>query len=280
MREDRLLQALELGPRTQAELGVERPHRIAVGVQRLALAPGAIQGQHQLGTQALPQRLPRHKRLELAHELDPATKREVGLDAVLDRGGPQLLEAGDLGRREGLERHIGQRRAAPLLERRAQPRRRALGSAGRQRPPAVLAEALEAREVELVRLDPQPVAGSAAHKTGGLAAERAAQARDNRLHGLHRPIGRPLPPQALDQTVTRDRLPGAQQQQREQRPLAPAGHRERPTLGAHLDRSEDSKVHRPKVPAPARRRQPLSPHRKSGATARAHPPCSERPERR
>ena len=243
MHEDRLLQAPELGPRTQAELGVERAHRIAVGVQRLSLASGAIQAQHQLGTQALPQRLPRHKRLELADELYPATKREVGLYAVLDRGGPHLLETGDFGRRERLERHIGQRRPAPLLERRAQPRRRALGSAGRQRPPTFLAEALETLKVELVRLDPQPIAGSAAHKTGGLAAERAAQARDDRLHGLYRPIGRSLPPQARDQTVARDRLPGPQQQQCEQRPLAPAGHRERPILGAHLDRSEDSKVH-------------------------------------
>ena len=36
--EDRLLQALELGSGMQAELGVERPDRLTVGVQRLALA--------------------------------------------------------------------------------------------------------------------------------------------------------------------------------------------------------------------------------------------------
>ena len=58
--EDRLLQALELGSGTQAELGVERPHRIAVGVQRLPLSPGAIQRQHQLPVQPLAQRLARH----------------------------------------------------------------------------------------------------------------------------------------------------------------------------------------------------------------------------
>jgi hypothetical protein len=127
MGEDRLLQALELGPWTQTELGVERAYGIAVRVEGLALAPGAIQGQHQLGAQPLAQRLPRHEGLELAHELYPAAKREVGLDAVVDRGGPHLLEPGDFLRREGLERHIGQRRAAPLVESRPQPRRRALG---------------------------------------------------------------------------------------------------------------------------------------------------------
>ena len=119
VREDRPLQVLEFGSRTQAELGVERPHGIAVDTQGLPLAPGAIKGQHQLRPQPLPQRLPPHKRLELAHQLHPATRREVGLDAVLNSGRPQLLEAGDLGRREGLEGHIGQRRATPLLERRA-----------------------------------------------------------------------------------------------------------------------------------------------------------------
>ena len=71
--------------------------------------------------------------LELGHELGAAAQRQIGLDAILDRGGAQVLQARDLGRRERLERHVGQRRPAPLLERRAQPRRRALVAA---RPPA------------------------------------------------------------------------------------------------------------------------------------------------
>ena len=40
--EDRVLQAVEFGSGTQAELRVKRPHRSAVGVQRLPLTPGAI----------------------------------------------------------------------------------------------------------------------------------------------------------------------------------------------------------------------------------------------
>ena len=136
--EDRLLQALEIGSGTQPELGVERPHRLAVGVQRLPLTPGAVQRQHQLPVQPLAQRLTRHQHLQLGHELDPATQRKVGLHTVLDRRRAQLLKARDLGRRERLERHIGQRRATPLLKRRPQPRRRTRGTPGRQRPPPLL----------------------------------------------------------------------------------------------------------------------------------------------
>ncbi len=116
--EDRLLQALELRSGTQTELAVERPDRVAVGIQRLALTPGPIQREHELPAQALAQRLRRHEPFQLAHELGTAAHREIGLDAILDRGRAQVLQARDLGRRERLERHVGQRRPAPLRERR------------------------------------------------------------------------------------------------------------------------------------------------------------------
>ena len=51
--EDRVLQALELGSGMQAELGVERPDRLTVGVQRLPLTAGAIEREHKLPAQAL-----------------------------------------------------------------------------------------------------------------------------------------------------------------------------------------------------------------------------------
>ena len=130
--------------------------------QRLALAPGAIQREHELPAQPLAQRLGRHQPLQLAHELATAAHRQIGLDAILDRRRAQVLQARDLGRRERLERHVGQRRPAPLRQRRAQPRRRAPVVAGRQRAPPVLAQPLEPPEVKLIRLDAQPIAGRAA----------------------------------------------------------------------------------------------------------------------
>jgi len=43
------------------------------------------------------------QRLELADQLNVMPKREVRVDAFLDNRDPQILEAADLGLREGLE---------------------------------------------------------------------------------------------------------------------------------------------------------------------------------
>ena len=177
-----------------------------------------------------------------------------------------LLQPRDLGLRERLEREVGQRRAAPLLERRAQARRGALGqpAASARRPSSQAARSARGRARPA-----RHAAGSrrAGHEPRGLAAERAAQPRDRRLHGLDRAVGRPLAPQVRDQTVARDRLSGTQQQQREQRALARSRDRERATFRPRLDRSEDAESPPPKLPADARERQPLSPRRKAAATA-------------
>ena len=47
-------------------------------------------------------------------------ERQVGFDAVLERGQAQLLEPGDLVLRERLVGEVGQRRPAPEVERGAQ----------------------------------------------------------------------------------------------------------------------------------------------------------------
>ena len=52
-----------------------------------------------------------------------APEREVGVDAILERGEPQLLQSGDLARGERLAVKLGQRRPAPERQRIAQPRR-------------------------------------------------------------------------------------------------------------------------------------------------------------
>ena len=260
--EDRLLQALELRSRLKPQLGVQGPDRVAVRIERLALTSRAIQGEHQLSTQPLAQRLGGHQLLELGHELGAAAEHELGLDTILDGGGPQVLQPRDLGRCERLERHVGQRRPPPFLERGTQARRGALGPVGGERPPALLAQPLEPRQVELVALDAHAVAGSAGHEPPGLAAERAAQPRDHGLDGLVRPVGRPLTPQVRDHALARDRLPGTQEQHREQRTLPRSRDRQGSTFQTSLDRSEHAEIHAFKLPADARERQPLSPRRK------------------
>ena len=122
--EDRPLQPLQGETGLEAELLVEQPACVAVGLERRRLAAGAVQGEHQLSPQALAERLRGDDRLQLGDELAVAAEREVGVDPVLERGEPQLREAGGLGRRERLLRELGERRAAPERERLAECRPR------------------------------------------------------------------------------------------------------------------------------------------------------------
>ena len=57
------------------------------------------------------------QRLEAADHLGVASRRELGVDRELDRAQVKLLEPPDLGARERLPGDVGERRAAPELER-------------------------------------------------------------------------------------------------------------------------------------------------------------------
>ncbi len=73
-----------------------------------------------------------------------APEREIGLDALLERDQPELLEAGDVGLCERLVREIRERRAAPQAECLAKQLARAGRLASLQRIAPVACEALEA----------------------------------------------------------------------------------------------------------------------------------------
>ena len=115
--EDLLLQALELGARLDPDLLDQGLARLAVGIERLRLAPVAIEGEHALRVQALSQRLLGDQRLEPGDRLGVAPGGEIGVDRQLERPQVKLLEAADLGAREGLGGDVGERGAAPQLER-------------------------------------------------------------------------------------------------------------------------------------------------------------------
>ena len=61
-----------------AELLDERAPRLLVGLERLRLAAGAVEAEHQLAPQPLPQRVLVDQRLELADELGVSAAGEVG----------------------------------------------------------------------------------------------------------------------------------------------------------------------------------------------------------
>ena len=116
MREDRLLRALELGPRLQAELRDERPSRVRIYIERLGLPPRAIEREHELRTEALSQRLLANERLQLRDDLRMPPAREIRIDARTERVQPLLLESWNGREREPLVLEIGQRSASPQIE--------------------------------------------------------------------------------------------------------------------------------------------------------------------
>ena len=88
--------------------------------------------------------------LELGDERRVPAEREVGLDPLLERREPQLLEPLDGRARERLVGEVGERRPAPELERLAEQRGRRAGVVARARPLGLRRQALEAREVEVL----------------------------------------------------------------------------------------------------------------------------------
>ena len=94
--------------------------------------------------------MPGGERLELAGELIRLAEPQVGLEAVLQGGQPQVGQPVALGVRERLGGEFCERRPAPQVERRPQPLRRGGRVAPGERRPTGGGQALEAHQVEVV----------------------------------------------------------------------------------------------------------------------------------
>ena len=188
MLEDRPLQLLEDGTRLEPELLVEHAPGAAVDLEGLRLSACAVEREHQLASQPLPQRMLRDQRVELSDQGRVAADLEFGVDSRFERRQPQLFETLDLDARDRFESQVGARRPAPQRQRFAENVGRALGIAFRQRPTTLRDGVLEQVEVELAGLDSQQVARSPGDDAGMLPvrAERLSQPR--RLHAQH-PVG-------------------------------------------------------------------------------------------
>ena len=103
--------------RLQAELFQQQLPDLAVGLQGVGLAAGAVQGEHELAAEPLAQRLVGDQALELADQLGPGAEGQVGLDPLLHADQPQLLQPGDLGLGERLVAEVGQGRPPPQGQR-------------------------------------------------------------------------------------------------------------------------------------------------------------------
>jgi hypothetical protein len=117
------------------------------------------------------------ERVELPDQRCVSTQGEIRVDPHLYREQMHFMETPDRRLGERLIGEICKRRTAPEPERLAQP----LGGLPRLSVTGVLDEALEAIEVELLRGNPDHVAGRERYEQLGVCAERLAQPRDARL---------------------------------------------------------------------------------------------------
>ena len=90
------VQALQRLAGIDAELPGEQVADPPVGGQRVGLPAAPVQRQHELAVQPLPQRMPGDQLLQLGGQRVVPAQRQVRVDPGLDRGQPQLLQAGRL----------------------------------------------------------------------------------------------------------------------------------------------------------------------------------------
>ena len=209
--EDLPLQGLQLGARLDPELVHEPAPRRAVGLERLGLTSAAVERDEQLALEPLPERVRGDQRLELGQDVLMAAEREVGLDPILERRQPQVLEPPDLVLRERLVREVGERRSAPEPERLAE----AVGGRGGLFVARLLDERLEAGRVERVVLELKRVAGCMCRERA--VAEGPAQACDVALDVLRGSLRRALAPELVDERVNRDDVASTEQQKCQKR---------------------------------------------------------------
>ena len=263
MAQDRRLQRPQLRRGLDREAVDEREARVAVLRQRLGLPALAVQGEHPLRAQALPQRVLADERLQLAGQPGVAAAREVGVDALAQAGEAEVVEARGLREGEALVADVRERRAAPHGQRLAERLRRLPRGGARQLRRPLPVALLEAVGVDVGGRDRQHVA--AAPRDHGALTERRAQARGQHLHGVAPVPRRLFRPQLVERAVGRDQRPAVDQEQSEERQDPPLRHGRAPAaFQLDLERPEDREaaLHGPTLP-------PARPPRERSLKARA-----------
>ena len=217
----------------------------AVGLERLDLAAGAVEREHQRRDELLAQRIGRDQPAQDGDRLERPAERDERAGALLLRLRAQVLEPAPLGLRPVGVGEVAERRPAPQLERRVERRQRRLGGEPGRRAHALL----EAVGVELVGRDREAVARALAHEQRGRRAavpvrlQERAQVRHPDRERARRRVARDARPARLEQRVGRHGATGVDEQSRQDRALLRAGWGGAGGGPVDLDRAEDAEFH-------------------------------------
>ena len=212
-------EVLQRPSRLETQLVQQQAAGVLVDTERLGLPAASIEGEHQLGTKTLTERMLRDELFEFAHHLGMALPLEVGLESLLEAVEPQLLEPCNLILGEAVECDIREGPAAPQAERRGERACRGLGVSGRTGLTPLGEQARSPFGIELSCLHLEDVAP----RTGVEAVpwtKRTPHARHMCLERFRRSRRGPASVQVLDDPVGGHDLVAVQDQNREQRTLA------------------------------------------------------------
>ena len=106
----------QLGARLDSQVVDEHPARPLVGLERLCLTAGPVEGDHQLRDEALGVRVLFDEPAQLAHEIRMAPKSEIRADPNLQSSHAKFLEARGVRAALRVQRHTGKHGAAPETE--------------------------------------------------------------------------------------------------------------------------------------------------------------------
>ena len=198
--QDPPLELSQVRPRLQPELLRELVPSGLEYRKRVRLPAGAVEREHQLTPQPLPQRISIDEPLELGHELSGRAERELRVRQLLERRQSPLLEPPALAARKRLVEHICEGRPSPDGQRQPQQPRRRARIPGRPCFSPGVHEALEAVKVELVGFNAEGIAARPPEEP--IAPNHPAQPRDVRVERLLDARGWLLAPECVDQVVT------------------------------------------------------------------------------
>jgi hypothetical protein len=248
--EDRRLQLADPAARVDAELVAQRSAHLVDRSQGFGLTARPVEGEREMAPQLLPQRMVGDELRQLPDDRRVPAEGEVGGEPVLDRGEASILESCRGATGELLVRELDQGWPAPQCDRLGETFTRLRRGSGVEQLPTLVGEALEAAEVDLLRVDVEPVAGGFPDEglrllpAASAGFDRASQAGDVGLQRPRRRARRSFAPHALDQRIDRDDPSGGDEEHRQQMPgLAAADVDSPPVVGNHLQTAEQPETH-------------------------------------